>query len=250
MNKEEKIEKINQVINDYFENNTKEDSVAVKALMPDFIKADIFAKDEKNGLPIRKVLRTLDEQNTLDKIPNVHPERKKESIYWYFLRTGASYISDPNDTGFTKKEKAKATRASSDEYYVLNLCDEILDTKGARQHKFEFLLGDYHKDGISRTILPVDGYYQKQNLVIEYMEKQHTEAVDSFDNPDRITISGVNRSEQRKLYDQRKKKGLTANDIQLLVIAYSAFICDSNNSIIRDREKDLEVLNGLLKGYL
>ena len=250
MNEEEKIKLINEVINDYFENSTKENSVAVKELMPDFIKAGIFTKDQKKGLPIRKVLRNLDEKKELNKIPFVHAERKEKNTFWYFLRTGTDYVSDtPNDTGVSKKKKAKITRASSDEHYVINLCDEILESKAARQHKFAFLLGDYHKDGITRTVLPVDAYYQGHNLVIEFMESQHTEAVDHFDKPEKLTISGVNRFEQRKIYDERRKKGLATNDINLLVIDYSSFVCDSKKKLIRDREKDLKVMNRLLNNF-
>jgi len=250
MNEEEKVKQINSVISGYFEDSTKEDSIAVKELMPDFIKAGIFTKDQKNGLPIRKVLRALDEQKALDKIPNAHPERREQHTYWYFLREGTSYVSEsPNDTGSTKKQKAKATRASSDENYVLNLCDEILEEQASRQHKFGFLLGDYHKDGKTRTALPVDAYYREQNLVIEFMERQQTTSGNFSDKPEKKTISGVSRSEQRKIYDDRKKKGLKSNDIQLLVVDYTAFSCDCEQKLIRDKEKDLKVLISLLKKY-
>jgi hypothetical protein len=251
MKNEEIIARINQVISDYFEHSTKEDSVAAKELMPDFIKTGIFTKDNKKGKPIRDVLRALDSQNDLAKIPSVHPERKEKNTFWYFVRTGSTYVPDsPNDTGVTKKQKARTSRAKSDEHYVINLCDELLHEKASRQHKFGFLFGDYHKDGRSRTALPVDAYYQEKNLVIEFMEKQHTEAVDFFDKPERMTISGVSRSEQRKKYDARRKDGLLANNIQLLEIDYSAFECDSDKKLIRDKEKDLKVLIRLLNEYM
>lgn len=247
MKNEEIIARINQVILDYFENSTKADFVPAKELMPDFIKAGIFAKDNKKGKPIREVLRALDNQDNLAKIPSVHPERKEKNTFWYFVRAGSTYISNaPNDTGLTKKQKKKISRANSDEHYVINLCDELLQEQASRQHKFDFLLGDYHKDGKSRTALPVDAYYHGKNLVIEFMEKQHTEAVDFFDKPERMTISGVSRLEQRKKYDARKKEGLQANNIQLLEIDYSAFECDSQKKLLRDKEKDLKVLRELL----
>lgn len=251
MSEEEKIKQINSVVSDYFENITKENSVAVKELMPYFIKSGIFSKDNKKGLPIRKVLRALDEQKALDKIPFVHAERKEKNTFWYFVRTGSEYISDaPRDTGVTRKQKSKANRANSDEHYVINLCDELLQTNASRQHKFGFLLGDYHKDGKTRTALPVDAYYQDQKLVIEFMERQHTESVELFDKPDRQTISGVNRSEQRKIYDQRRRKGLKSNDIQLLEIDYSVFECNSQKGLVRDKEKDLDVLKVLLEKFI
>jgi hypothetical protein len=250
MNEEEKIEQINRVVNDYFENSSKENSVAVKELMPYFIKAGIFTKDHRNGLPIREVLKHLDKRKELNKIPFVHAERKEKNTFWYFLRTGTDYVSDaPNDTGLTKKKKVKIAISSSDEHYLLTLCDELLHSKAARKHKFDFLLGDYHRDGVTRTILAVDAYYQAHNLVIEFMENKHNGAVDFSDKPEKLTVSGVSLSEQRKIYDERRKKGLTANDINLLVIDYSDFDCDSKKKLIRDKEKDLEVLSTLLKEY-
>jgi hypothetical protein len=251
MQDDKKLESINQVISEYFENSTKENIVAAKELMPYFIKAGVFTADHKKGLPIRKVLRALDEQNALNKIPFVHPERKDKNTFWYFVRTGNIYTSDaPNDTGVTKKQKVKASSAGSDEHYVINLCDELLQEQASRQHKFGFLLGDYHKDGKSKTVLPVDAYYQGHNLVIEFMERQHTEAVDIFDKSDRMTVSGVGRSEQRKIYEERRKKGLKANDIHLIEVDYSAFSCDSKKKLIRDKGKDMKVLNRLLKEYM
>ncbi|MFT4737392.1 MAG: hypothetical protein ACJAZM_000712 [Cyclobacteriaceae bacterium] len=251
MDEEEKIKVINEVVDDYFKNSTKEHSVAAKELMPYFIKAGIFTKDEKKGLPIRKALRALDEKNTLDSIPTVHAERKEKSTFWYFLRTGFDYVSEsPNDTGITKKKKVKATHASSDEHYLLNLCDEVLQEQAARQHKFGFILGDYHKDGKTRTALPVDAYYQGHNLVIEFLERPHAESDEFSDKPDRRTISGVSRSEQRKIYAERRKKGLSNNGIRLAEIDFSEFVCDSNNQLIRETDKDLEVVNQYLKEFL
>lgn len=250
MQEENNIKLINQVISDYFEHSTKEDTVAVKELMPYFIKAGIFTKDLKKGLPIRKVLRALDEQDALSKIPFVHAERQEKSTFWYFVREGATYVSDtPNDTGVSKKQKLKASRASSDAHYVINLCDEILEAQASRQHKFGFLLGDYHKNGKTRTPLPVDAYYKEQNLVIEIKYRPETEAIEDFDKPEKITVSGVSRSEQRKIYSERRKKGLKANDIQVLEVDYADFDCDGRHRLMRDKEKDLAVLKKLLKNY-
>lgn len=251
MNEEERITSINKVISSYFEENKTENTVAVKELMPHFIEAGIFAKDHKKGLPIRKVLRALDDQNALDKIPFVHPERKDKNTHWYFVREGSTYVSDaPNDTGVTKSQKRRAAIVNSDEYYVVNLCDELLQERGSRQHKFGFLLGDYHKDGFTRSVLPVDAYYQDHNLVIEYKESYHTESAEASGQREKRTISGVGLSEQRKIYAERKRSGLKSNKINLLEIQYSSFECNSEKRLIRDQEKDVEVLKVLLKEHL
>ena len=86
------------------------------------------------------------------------------------------------------------SRNLSDEQYVVDLCDEILEEKGKRQHRFDFLRGDPGKHGRS-TRLPVNAFYESQKLVVEYMERQHAESVPFFDR--RLTVSGISRGEQR-----------------------------------------------------
>jgi hypothetical protein len=71
-------------------------------------------------------------------------------------------------------------REHSDESYVLDPYDSILGSKGMRQHRLEFLLGDAGKTG-KRARLPVDAHYPGPlNLLIKYYEKQHTSAVPIF----------------------------------------------------------------------
>ncbi len=87
MKNEEKIARINEVVTDYFKNNLSVNKILAKDLMPEFIKAGIFNKDyERKGLPIRNLLRELDRNNELDKIPSLLPERKPINTYWYFQR--------------------------------------------------------------------------------------------------------------------------------------------------------------------
>jgi hypothetical protein len=71
------IATINEVISGYFDRNKDKDIVPVKALMPNFIEVGVFFKDKKNGLPIRLLLRKLDEQGDLDKISAAHVVRNE-----------------------------------------------------------------------------------------------------------------------------------------------------------------------------
>jgi hypothetical protein len=87
MKQEDKIKQINQAIEQYFQANTDIDKIPAKDLMHQFIKAGIFEKDHRNGLPIRSILRELDENKQLDLIPSVQPERKKINTNWFFIRT-------------------------------------------------------------------------------------------------------------------------------------------------------------------
>ena len=125
-------------------------------------------------------------------------------------------------------------RRDSDEAYMLDLCDEVLGRRCLRQHRFDFLLGD------SGSPLPVDGYYPDLRLVIEYRERQHTEAVPFFDR--RQTVSGVSRGEQRRIYDQRRRDVLGEQGITLLELSFEGFVHSARKRLLRDRERDLQAL--------
>ena len=90
-----KVEKISKVIEEYFNANASLTIVPVKKLMPAFIKAEIFAKDVKKGLPIRLILRELDETNQLDLMPLVYAERHGEHTYWYFVSSAENIPQSP-----------------------------------------------------------------------------------------------------------------------------------------------------------
>ena len=83
------------------------------------------------------------------------------------------------------------SRSLSDETYVIDLCDEVLGTVALRQHRFDFLRGDAGP-GKQGMRLPVDAYYPELQLVVEYCERQHTEAIPIMDR--RMTVSGVDRA--------------------------------------------------------
>ena len=195
-----KTEQINKVLRSYFETNKSVQLIPAKDMMPYFILSGVFPKDNKNGLPIRNILRRLDENNQLHLIPYVHAERKAANTNWFFQRSNG-VVKDKMQPLQPRLEPFKVTpsknqsRKESDEHYVLDLCDEVLKIKGSRQHRFDFLLGD------SGTKLPVDSYYPNLNLVIEYKEQQHTKPNKHFDKPDKLTVSGVHRGKQRKIYE-------------------------------------------------
>jgi hypothetical protein len=242
------IDNINSVIEAYFIKNMTITIIPAKELMPEFIAAGVFNKDVKNGKPIRDVLRELSKTNQLQLIPYVHAEQKEQNTYWYFIPKNAAkpttlYKQTPASA---EKQEAKESRLHSDETYVIDLCDTVLKQKSERQKRFPFLLGDVHKDGKSKTQLPVDAYYPVLNLVIEYKEAQHTEAIDFFDKENIKTVSGVSRGEQRKIYDQRRATELPLNGIKLIEIPFDVFNCDSQKRIIRNSEQDLKTVEDIL----
>lgn len=134
--------------------------------------------------------------------------------------------------------------AREDEKYIVDLCDAVLHERSLRQHRFDFLRGDPGKTG--RCIcLPVDAYYPKKNLVIEYHEQQHTQAVKHFDK--RKTVSGVSRGQQRRIYDARRVKVLRQNGIKLIILSYFDFSHKGNKRLTKDKKSDLSVIKNHLR---
>lgn len=142
----------------------------------------------------------------------------------------------------TDKPARVTQRPNRDEAYVLDICDKVLNLKGLRQHRFDFLRGD---TGIK---LPVDIYYPTLKLVIEYREKQHTEEVSFFDK--RMTSSGIIRGKQRKKYDELRRTEIPKNDLELIELDYSEFGHTKGKSLIRNKEEDEIIIREKLKMYI
>ena len=190
------------------------------------------------------------EKAPADKQKGIRGKIRRIGLYWRELASGMSYtvqnlqrlvddgvikISDATKPG-SQITKTKG-RSGSDEYYIIDLCNEALGMKAEQQYKFPFLLGD------SGRALPVDAYYRELNLVIEYYERQHTEDVKFFNR--RMTVSGVSRGEQRKIYDERRKTELPKHGIKLVVISYTDF--GTSETLKREHDADLAVVKGLLR---
>lgn len=139
-----------------------------------------------------------------------------------------------------------ASRTESDEFYVVDLCEAILQEKAVRQHRFEWLRGDYSAKRRSHSYLPVDAYWPDLGLVVEYAERQHTEVVAFFDRRD--TVSGVTRGAQRKIYDQRRVDLVPANGLTLVLIPAAAFQL-RHGKIQRDPQRDAAIVRELLAGF-
>ena len=135
-------------------------------------------------------------------------------------------------------------RNDSDEKYVLDLFEELIGEKYYWQMKFETLLGDPGKRGRRRK-LPVDGYFSNANLIVEYREKQHFQSVEIMDK--RMTISGVPRGEQRKIYDFRKEKWASDNNVKFIIIKYNELAYQKNGKLKRDKNFDKVIINKILE---
>ncbi|MFJ3964632.1 hypothetical protein [Streptomyces sp. NPDC090036] len=137
------------------------------------------------------------------------------------------------------------TRDGSDEAYVIGLCDRILGEDALPQHRFDWLLGDPGTSG-RRARLPVDAYWPGHELVVEYRELQHDRPVPHFDKPDRLTISGVHRGEQRALYDARRDVEIPAHGLRLVVVRPADLDADGRGRLRRTEPADLAALRTIL----
>lgn len=239
------------MVEQYFNKHPYENKIAAKDLMPHFIKAGIFEKDQKNGKPLRDILRALDKNNQLKAIPFAYAERKTKNVNWFFIMTKDRQNKTNVDAKVPNSYKHHVKMQNGkDEHYILDLCDELLNLKGERQKRFEFLVGDLHRNCRTRTKLPCDIFYQEHQLVIEYNEKQHTSAVPHFDKPNLMTVSGVNRREQRKQYDLIRRKTLPQHGITVLDLNYSDFAHKSNGKLVRNEIEDRKVISEKLQNYM
>ena len=72
-----KVPYINEVLN-------PGETILAKDLMDEFMKVGLFKRNDKDGQPIRNVLKELDEDGRLDWIPYAYAERKNARTFWYF----------------------------------------------------------------------------------------------------------------------------------------------------------------------
>jgi diadenosine tetraphosphate (Ap4A) HIT family hydrolase len=136
-------------------------------------------------------------------------------------------------------------RSESDEKYILDLVAEILAEPDYRwQHRFPTLLGDPGKDG-RRHPLPVDGFFPRHRLIVEYWEPHHSEPIPIMDEG--MTVSGVSRGHQRRLYDQRRQTWADANNLQLVILDHRGFETDKQGRLQRDPARDRRIVADALR---
>ena len=245
MDKQDIAKKINEALKEYFSLPSSPKKVKAKSLMRSFMDKGIFPSNHRDGSPLRKYLRKLDDNKMLDLIPYVWVERKDSNRYWFFVDISSTHSAKPVDDKSEitiKRQTSSGThrRGSSDEFYIIDLCDKILHQKASRQHKFDFLVGDTgHR-------LPVDAYYEELKLVVEYHEYQHNSSVPLFDK--KMTVSGVSRDKQRRIYDQRRIDVLPKHGINIIVLHYSDF--GTTKKLKQNIESDLKVISEKLKKYI
>lgn len=136
-------------------------------------------------------------------------------------------------------------RTESDEKYILDLVSEVLAEPDYRwQHRFPTLVGDAGQDGRQHP-LPVDGFFPRHRLIVEYWERQHSAPVPIMDNG--TTVSGVSRGHQRRLYDQRRQAWAEANGLRFVVLDYRGFETDPMGRLLRNPARDRLIIANALR---
>lgn len=129
-----------------------------------------------------------------------------------------------------------------DQVYVTDLVARLRGDEPMREHRFPWLHGDtgHH--------LPVDAYFPGHQLVLEYRERQHlAERPDSFGLWDRrMTVSGVNRREQRARYDRLREAEIQRHGLTLVIVNADDLTVDRRGRLLRAERADLEALQRVL----
>ena len=66
-----------------------------------------------------------------------------------------------------------------------------------------------------------------------------------FDKPDRMTVSGVSRGEQRALYDERRRQLIPKQGIRLVIVTLDTFE-SQRGKIIRSHDRDMALVAKIL----
>ena len=101
---EQKAIQISNYIVEYFE-LTKKQQAKPKDLMPFLIQKKVFIKDQRNGLPLRNIFRSLEKGGKLDLIPHIIPIYKNKNISW--LIVSDPKLGDQNKKMFAPPKKLK-----------------------------------------------------------------------------------------------------------------------------------------------
>lgn len=123
------------------------------------------------------------------------------------------------------------------ESYVVTLLERLLGPV-ERGKRYDWARGDASPRTGRSAMLPFDAVWEQRLLIIEIDEDQHREATPLFDKPDRLTVSGVHRGEQRRLYDARKRSAAKAHGYRVIAIEWSRRR--------RPQQADLDELRALL----
>jgi len=90
-----------------------------------------------------------------------------------------------------------------------------------REKRFPWALGDTSPKTGRAALLPFDAVWECPKLIIEIDEDQHDESTPFFDKRNALTVSGVHRGDQRRIYDDRKRALAEKHGYKLVRLPWS-----------------------------
>lgn len=123
--------------------------------------------------------------------------------------------------------------------YLIDLLEEMLGP-AKRETRFDWCRGDPSPKRPRGTMLPFDACWMELDLIVEINENQHWNETPHFDKPDVVTVSGVHRGIQRRLYDEQKIKDARRRGFTVIVIRWKRPRNDRDPA--RDRRELCELL--------
>ena len=104
---------------------TGRDEARAKDVMPLLIQNEVFRRDHRQDLPLRKLLRDLQRSGDLSVMRTVRPERKKKNTLWYFTLREPVGPVEPGPEGESPPRK-RPRPVKSRESPSSSLVDETL----------------------------------------------------------------------------------------------------------------------------
>jgi hypothetical protein len=111
------------------------------------------------------------------------------------------------------------------------------------EKRFPWALGDVSPRTGRAAQLPFDAVWESRELIVEIDEDQHRNPVSFFDKPTVLTVSGIHRGEQRRLYDSRKRNAARAAGYTVVEIPWPRTPPPGS----RDRHADRQNLRDILR---
>jgi|GEM_PF-6803663 len=132
----------------------------------------------------------------------------------------------------------------SDQFYIINLCNQLLIGDGQNESSLGWVLGDLNNNGKVSEILPLAVFYEAKDLVVECVVNQTKPNVDNIE----ALISGDFNTINN--YNNKRKLMLEKKGVNLVTIEHTMLDCDENNNLCRDQYKDTIQLKAILSKYI
>lgn len=222
-----KTTQINIVLKEYFELNKNVQKVPVAFMMPYFVLAGIYKKDDSKGTSIKNLLRNLEAKQALKTIPFAKSYKGQVYTKWYFVR--AEYKPEKNQISKPKTE-IKLPYRETDASYILGLCKKILNSSSGHQIKIDF--SKLSDNPVAKPEkVKVDSYFEEYHLAVIYQDKKYF---------DLLKTHKITKPEKSKF---------ESIGLKLLLISYKNFPHDTAGKIKRNIQKDLEIVRNLLEPF-